>query len=96
MPQPNQATIEHSVTWTSSRGQDYTLHLTLSFVRDPNYGADADGRRGTSMWFQDDCTIDHNPFTLSEMGQADYDEWLSEGPSLDAMIDQAWDEAELD
>lgn len=96
MPQPRCATVEHSVTWTSSRGQDYTLHLTLIFQRDSNYGADADGRRGTSMWFQYDCHIDHDPFTLAVMGQKDHEEWLSEGPSHYDMIQQAWDEAELD
>ncbi len=50
-------------------GKVVTVDLTIVGEYDPNYGADADGNRGSSMWF-----IEHFSYELQSDEEIDQEE----------------------
>lgn len=55
------STITKTKTIDLSSGTNVEVEITVNGCNDPNYGADIDGNRGTSVWF-----IDSHSYELTD------------------------------
>ena len=64
--------------WTSpSTQRTFTKVLLLTYVVDPNYGADYDGNRGTLVTTLDNVEVDIDDMVKSNMTPTEWEEWCS-------------------
>jgi len=66
-------------------GRTVNVTVTVEGSHDPDYGADADGNRGVSMWFIEDHSY-----------EADEELNAEEKKEVDALVDSLVDEEEWD
>ena len=76
--------IEVDVTWKAKSGNEYEIPVTITLVKDSDYGSDYDGNRGTPILFCDEVFCGDDPIDDIGMTEEDAEEF-----SLDLIEDRA-------